>query len=823
VGTAAAFVSRTANTLSTNLAAQVLHRWRANALAARVFALHEQLAAAQAEAEALLCSQRLRAEATAAYFERQPGGRLAAWTLRAALLAWQRQAHRQQVVREAWRALAEAAVSAAEGGAREPSLAMRLRQRRHPAWSGPSAAAACAGGGGLAWELSKARLLAASFGAWLCAARQAAAWRRLRAAEARLEGLSVGLPAWVRHLGDRRRLERAWLALRLASCGAAASRLRRLRSRRSTQQRIGAPSAGPLQQSAQQTAEREQQAGPALLIPAQPSPTVQQRGQPQPRGTQAEGRGDWQLLMGAAAADGEVPHERPPVDLLWAEPPQPQPLLQPAATQTHVQPPCCQDERLATGVPPTCLDDYNSEARGPAASAAAPASSALECGQPPPLLKRRATTSLLERGAAPSGAAAMPADDEAAAPPPTAAARQRQRRRTAACRAHWTKCAFGRTLSSPTLRAAAPQPTRPAGAAHQQQQPSTHWQQPARRLLPGEARKQAQQAGSYQREPPTLSSRTAPPATEPCASPVQVVCTRFLGLRDSLEAAAGELVTQTRALFSAGSDAASPGALPPSLPAACWGERCPAATRDAGGGASDGGAWRGAAGPLPLLGSVPGDLTAAHMAEWTDGLHAAARPWLRRSGAEAAAGEGAARVLGTLPRPLAEALPAACTGGARPIGPVEMTAGALQWATGALPATTRDGTLSPAGSLSAAGEGRPSQQTWAPVAVDARPPSVSLPHRSAGAAPWAAADGAAAAASLSLRAGRGEQWRVLGQPRQTLVVSPEHRPAHGGDAAAQAARSSGTSAGDGAATVQRGGTRRLGSVPLTTHYLAPCR
>ncbi|GBF99255.1 hypothetical protein Rsub_11780 [Raphidocelis subcapitata] len=786
VATAAAFVDRAADALLSSAAAQALQRWRANALAARVFALHERLAAAQAEAEALLCARQLRAEAVAAYLERQPCGRLRAWTLRAALLAWQRHARRQLGAGQAWRVLAEAAAEAAGGGEpAEPTLAARLLQRRRQAW-GAGPATAAARGGGLVWELSAARLLAASFDAWRCAARQAAAWRRLRAAEARLEGLSCGLPAWVRHLGDRRRIERAWLALRLASCGAAAARLRRQRSRRPTQERpLGVAPSGEAQQT--------EAARPVLLVPEQPSPTVQQRAQPRPRPTEEEGQASGEQRPLPAAPEEQAPPplegvEWPAVEALelrWPEPPQQQSLLpqRSAEGDAAVLPPNRGQpqqrwpaEVAGAAAPPASTT--LAAAVGPAAAAPASCAAPLEAEarQQLLLLKRRATASLLERG----GSTAMTGGRVAAAvsaaasekPAPAAAMPQRQRRRTTA--------AFGRTLSSPSLRAAGVQPTQPAEAGHHQQQlaTSSHEQPPARLpLLPAPAKAQPpqQQAGSRRQLPgaPSMGA-VAPAAGEPRSPPVQVVCTRFLGLRDSLEAVAGELTMQTRALFSAGRDAASPGGAVPS-------PRAAAAAAAATQGLADGAGCVGAAaaagrgttrgpGPLPLLGAVPGGATAAHMADWTDGLHAAARPWLRRSAAEAAAGEGAARVLGTLPGSPPQAAP--FDGGrfgsvvaAQPmVDPAEMTAEALQWATGTLAGTQDDYCSAPGWPPGAAGGGAaPSQQPWASVVVDARPPSVGLPASrgdTADAAAATATQHAAAAASLSLRAGRSEQWRA---------------------------------------------------------------
>jgi hypothetical protein len=256
-------------------------------------------------------------------------------------------------------------------------------------------------------------------------------------------------------------------------------------------------------------------------------------------------------------------------------------------------------------------------------------------------------------------------------------------------------------------------------------------------------------------------------------------CAAFLGARASLEAARCELTTQTRALFGGGGAAG-----PPSLASPGVG--------DSGGGAwglSGGGApapWSSpqaaTGGPLPLLGTVPGGEAAEAMAQITAGLRAAARPWLRREAGEAAAALTATRAVGAVGTAWAPELPG---------GEVEE------------------------GREEEAAASAPVPDAWPPVVVvDARPPSV-LPAfeapSAAGAHPWPPAPSPAGAA-LAAAGAAAHSWRVVGQPRQLLVVSPPHSPPWPGGG--------GVAPGGTGAAWQRDGWARPGSVPLSTSVSA---
>ncbi|KAF8065864.1 hypothetical protein HT031_002924 [Scenedesmus sp. PABB004] len=208
------------------LLTQAWLRWRAASAAGRAAALSQQLQGAQAALQR-------HAELLGAAVDR---GEAEARQLcaAAALTAWQRQAARQASATWAWRGLSEAALAragAGSAGERVRGLLLRALHRRRCGDSG--------GGSACAAALAARRSLAVATGAWRAWARVEARRRQVEQAERQLEGLSSSLPVWVAQLGDRRRVERAWLGWRLA-----AVRARRAPAAASARARLAQPATG---------------------------------------------------------------------------------------------------------------------------------------------------------------------------------------------------------------------------------------------------------------------------------------------------------------------------------------------------------------------------------------------------------------------------------------------------------------------------------------------------------------------------------------------------------------------------------------------------
>jgi hypothetical protein len=171
---AAAVFERAAAARAGLLAARALASWRASALEARVFLLHESLAAGAAEAERRERGRQLQAAALEAYLARRlppPPGAARAAAAAAALLAWRAGASRARGARESWAALVDAAAGAAGGGGGGgacTTYAARLVRRR----ARPEA--------GVAWAAGAGRLQGYALAGWRALAQQAAVWRGLR-------------------------------------------------------------------------------------------------------------------------------------------------------------------------------------------------------------------------------------------------------------------------------------------------------------------------------------------------------------------------------------------------------------------------------------------------------------------------------------------------------------------------------------------------------------------------------------------------------------------------------------------------------------------
>ena len=568
----------------------------------------------------------------------------------------------------------------------------------------------------------------ACFVCWRAAARQAAAARGLQRREQQLEALSAGLPAWVRHLGDRRRLERAWLSWRLALvAGGAARAVRRLQSRRST-----AASATPRRSDEdRQFEQRGQQRQPL------PPPKQQQR-EPEPIPAPA---------APAAPPAGQLEHAEPMAQVDQPIPPPPPPLQQPAQQLQPAQQQRACGPELGQQLPQELELEPTAPSMPPAA-AAPPAASAEPSAASDPFRLRP-----LRRSTRPAAVAPAPA------PAPMLATAARAVRRatspavlSGAVAAKTPGSSRRQSRTAPPALAAA----RPLNAALRQHAPA------AAQIVP---------AGG--------GGGGAVPVAQPAAGPgpglaqqqqgaVDVVCARYVDARGRLEGARAELVQQTRALFVRGADAASP-TQAAAMAVATEEEQEEEEMAQASGAPPAVPMIRLL--PPPLLSQLPGQVVAGFMAAARDGLAASARPWLRRSPAEAAADAGAARVIDALGVPWPGGAPAA------PMPPAPASP---------LP----QGEMADAAGSNAEVAASPVLSRPPTAVVDARPVSAAPPpSRSLAVSPepWASGSAAwplsppsaAAAARQQLNASEAllassadDVWRVLGQPRRTLVASP---------------------------------------------------
>jgi hypothetical protein len=629
---------------STSLLAAAFHCWRSEALASQVFLLHERLADLQAECERLHHSKQLQKEALTSYFDRRPSSRrVVESNQRLALLTWQRRTQRQVAVQSKWRDLADAALAldaeSDEGGMIQgASVAQRLwcrrRQRSQPA------------SGGLALALAERMQTAACVGVWREVVRIGAAWRRVRQREEQLECLSAGLPAWVGQVGDRRRLERAWLALRLTAC----------------------------------------HGGPAKRRPRQQPPIQQQ---------------PW-------VSDLDLPEEQ-----TGAFPP----TTKSQAAELHsLRPapvPCSRQAAVNTSKHPK--------------------------QPPPPPTAAAARRHTAEPDSSSGGGALGSRRATADRSKPTANLTKRR------------ASAFGHTIAADEWQPLAAASKVPVSTP----------------LILGQAPGRQQQEGM-----PTSAPGGAAASGDRqhrAAGAASVVCSSFIDIRGSLKTVRDEVTSQTQALFSGGGNAVLQplveraaavdyvGAFESlSSAAAATGVTYPA---DAA--AIDYSSSTPVTQQLPQMAALPGAVTVDYMGAVTDGLHAAARPWLRRTAAEAAADAGATQAVGAIP----------------------------DWppAVGGLSSTTEDHQRS-----QLQGDwGQPKALSVA--AVDTRPPTAPPQQSSPGfrplqhseqtspllaSLPFAAAAGSPVASVLAAGSA-AEQWRVVGQPRSTTVVSPPQRRSAG--------------------------------------------
>jgi len=677
---AAAFVEHSADASAAALAAQALQRWRAEALSARTFALHEQLAAAQAECKDWCSSKQLHDEALEHYLERQPNRQqLRTCMQRLILWTWRQRAQQQLAARVQWCELSEMLLSkqATEEVQQlaTTTIAERLRLRRTQPVVGT-----------LCWAMTERKLKAACFCSWREAARVEAVRRKLQQREQQLEAISAGLPAWVNCLGNRRRVERAWLAWRLHVCGRG--------GRRSSRN-------APKQQHRTRLAAGGTEVTPAVVVPVNGG--TSRGGSTSREERQMEGvETAWVEASAPASSSAptvtETPAEAKAADAFDQQ----QPAI--ASTSSLLQPLRLAD--AAAAEPPGI----------PAPSASDPATYRSTTTTAGGSLSSRTTATRVVHSS--SGNASGNASSRSAQ---NQQQQQQQQPSSSTAQPHHQVAAFGRTLSAGEWQPPPPAASSVAAAtllSSKQHATALHHHQrsTAEGITVGT---NTSSCNLDQQHQPSSPQRAA------------IICRRFAGISESLEAVRTDLTTQTRALFSggqgaAGSTVSSAGLMHPVHADGNYYTRGTAAVDDGG---ADGMVQSG---PLPLLGAVPAPVTVDRMSAVTEGLHAAANPWLRRTAAEAAADAAATQAVGAVAGYNHSALQyshARSTAAAAPI-PV--------------------------------------------VVVDARLPTADIPCPSPSTNPLPPV--ACSPTAAAVYAGSGEQWRVLGQPRLSQLAASAGSP-----------------------------------------------